>query len=233
MSRTRTIVKTTAATAIVAGLLLAGVTHAQQAQKTPPAPQAQPPAASGPGAPAEQGPPAGPPPGMRGARQPGRGPMGPGMIAQRLELTQAQQDQLKTFRDQHQKDVQAASERVRAARQTLREAMQTEAPDEAAVRTAGAAMAGAQVEMMALQARSRGQFVKMLTPEQRQKFGQMQEGMRLMRDRWGQGGGMMGRGGMGGPGMGRGGRGMHRQQMGPGQMGPRPGRQMRRWMDWI
>lgn len=160
--------------------------------------------------------------------------MGPGMIAQRLELTQAQQDQLKTFRDQHQKDVQAARERVRAARQTLRETMRAEVPDETAVRAAGAAMASAQVEMMALQARSRGQFVKMLTPEQRQKFGQLQDGMRLMRERWGQGGRMMGHGdGMGGPGMGRGGRGRHRYQTGPGQMGPRPGRQMRRWMDWI
>ncbi|MCX6551030.1 MAG: Spy/CpxP family protein refolding chaperone [Acidobacteria bacterium] len=117
----------------------------------------------------------------------GRGMMRGGML-QQLNLTDAQKTQMKAFREQQQKDGQAIQERMRAARQRLQETMNTDVPDEAAVKTAAAALSAVQADRFALQARSKGQMMKLLTPDQ-------QKQLKEFRDQAGR----MGRRGMMGP----------------------------------
>jgi protein CpxP len=151
--------------AVAAGLALAAAGYAQTG------PQAAPPAAPAANAQAQAPPSAGPPPagtgrgqgrgaGMGPQGQPGAGPMGG------LNLTQAQRDQVRALRETQRKDAQALREKMRAARQQLQQAMRADIPDEAAVRSAAGAVAALQADQAALQARSRAQMMKVLTPEQ-------------------------------------------------------------------
>ena len=158
-----------ASVAGAAGLMFAAAGHAQTA------PQAPPPAAPAIRSPAQAPPPAGPASGgQRGGVGRGRG-RGMGMDPQkqpsagamgRLNLTQAQRDQIRTWREAQRKESQALQEKMRTARQQLQQAMRADVPDEAAVRSAAGAVAVLQADQAALQARARGQFMKLLTPEQ-------------------------------------------------------------------
>jgi protein CpxP len=89
-----------------------------------------------------------------------------------LNLTQAQRDQIRTLREAQRADSQALREKMRTARQQLRQAMRADIPDEAAVRSAAGAVAALQADQAALQARSRAQFMKVLTPEQQAQMRQ-------------------------------------------------------------
>ena len=97
-----------------------------------------------------------------------------------LNLTQAQQDQMKAFRELQQKDMQAVRERMKGARQLLQEAMRADIPDEAAVKTAAGALATVQAEQFALQARAKAQTTKLLTPEQQTQLKQQRARMNQM-----------------------------------------------------
>jgi protein CpxP len=90
----------------------------------------------------------------------------------RLNLTQAQRDQIKTLREAQRKDSRALREKMRTARQQLRQAMSADGPDEAAVRSAAGAVAALRADQAALQARARSQFMKVLTPEQQAQMSQ-------------------------------------------------------------
>lgn len=151
--------------AVAAGLAIAAAGYAQSppAAAAPAAPAAQ--------APAQVPPPAGPPPGGMGRAQ-GRG-MGMGPQGQqgggpmaRLNLTEAQRDQVRALRETQRKDAQALREKMRTARQQLQQAMRADIPDEAAVRSAAGSVAALQADQAALQARSRAQMMKVLTPDQ-------------------------------------------------------------------
>jgi protein CpxP len=98
----------------------------------------------------------------------------------RLNLTQAQKDQMKAFRDLQQKDAQAVRERMEGARQKLQEAMKADVPDEAAVTAAAGAMATAQSEQIVLHARAKAQLMKVLTPEQQTQLKQQRARMNQM-----------------------------------------------------
>ncbi len=104
--------------------------------------------------------------GRRMGRAGGRG-MAPGanLMAQ-LNLTQAQKDQMKAIQEQQRTDGQAVHDRLRDARAKLRDAMKSDIPDEAAVKAAAGAVASIQAEQFVLQARVKGQRMKVLTPEQ-------------------------------------------------------------------
>ena len=93
-----------------------------------------------------------------------------GVAWSRLNLTEAQRNQLKQIQEQQAKDAQAVRDRLRTARQQLREAMQADVPDEGAVRTAAEAVGATEVEQSVLQARLKGQRMQVLTPEQRQQL---------------------------------------------------------------
>jgi protein CpxP len=117
------------------------------------------------------------------ARRPPNRAAGMAGMMRRLNLTQPQKDQLKLFSDQRKKDITANRDKLQPARQKLRDAMAAPIPDEAAVRAAGLAMATAQADQMALQARSRAQLMKVLTPEQQQQYRQFQQRTNQMRSR--------------------------------------------------
>ena len=110
--------------------------------------------------------------GAQGRKMPNRRP--PGALPQRairqLNLTQAQQDQLTSFRDQQQKDGPALRDRMRTARQQLQTAMRADVPDEAAVKAASGAVASVQADQALQQARAKAQLMKVLTPEQQQQL---------------------------------------------------------------
>ena len=159
--------------AAAAGLTFAAAGYAQTAVQAPP-----------PAAPAVQAPaqaPAGPPPanqpgGMGRGQGRGMGPQGQtgaGLMAG-LNLTQAQRDQMRTLREAQRKDTQALREKMRAARRQLQQAMRADIPDEAAVRSAAGAVAALQADEAVLQARSRAQRMKVLTPEQQAQVKQAQ-----------------------------------------------------------
>jgi periplasmic protein CpxP/Spy len=148
-----------ASVAAAATLVVASASFAQTASQAPP-PKAH--VVTTPGQ-------ASPPPGAGTANQPGnagreRG-RGAGVMAG-LNLTQAQRDELRTFREAQRKDTEALREKMRTARQGLREAMRADVPDEAAVRSAASAVAALEVDRAALRARAKGQFMGVLTPEQ-------------------------------------------------------------------
>jgi Spy/CpxP family protein refolding chaperone len=151
-----------------------------------------------------------------------------------LNLTDAQREQIRALRDAQRNDDRALREKMRAAREQLRQAMRADVPDEAAVRSAAGAVGALQADQAALRARSRAQFMKVLTPdqqarmkqararlEQRTQRVQRQMQMRLNRMmRQGQGPGR-GMGPVGAP-------------MGRPMMNPRLRQQMlRQWRWWI
>ena len=111
-------------------------------------------------------------PGMgRGMGRAGWRGMAPGQnLMAQLNLTQAQKDQLKAIQEQQKKDGQAVRERLQDARAKLREAMRADIPDEAAVKAAAGAVASIQAEQSVLQARVKGQRMKVLTPEQQKQL---------------------------------------------------------------
>lgn len=111
------------------------------------------------------------------ARRAPRAAAGIAGAMRRLNLTQTQKDQLKLGRDQVQKDLTASRDKLQTARQKLRDAMTAPVPDEAAVKAAGLAMATIQADRLALQARTRAQLMKVLTPEQQQQLRQFQQRM--------------------------------------------------------
>jgi protein CpxP len=104
-------------------------------------------------------------------------------MMQRLNLTQAQKDQMKAFRDLQQKDSQAVGERMKVTRQQLQEVMKADIPDEAAVKAAAGAMATVQSEQIVLHARAKAQMMKVLTPEQQAQLKQQRARMNRMA-RW-------------------------------------------------
>jgi Spy/CpxP family protein refolding chaperone len=87
-------------------------------------------------------------------------------------LREAQRKDSQALREAQRKDSQALREKLRAARQQLQQAMRADVPDEAAVRSAAGAAAALQADQAVLQARSRAQFMKVLTPEQQAQLKQ-------------------------------------------------------------
>ena len=89
-----------------------------------------------------------------------------------LNLTDAQREQIRVLRDAQRNDDRALREKMRAAREQLRQTMRADVPDEAAVRSAAGAVASLQADQITLRARSRAQFMKVLTPDQQTRMKQ-------------------------------------------------------------
>lgn len=89
-----------------------------------------------------------------------------------LNLTDAQRDEIRALRDGQRGDQRALRERMRAAREQLRQAMRADVPDEAAVRAAAGAVAAVQADQAVHRARSRAQFMSVLTPDQQARMKQ-------------------------------------------------------------
>lgn len=139
---------------VVAGVLLAGSSAA-----------AQPPGRGG------WGPGMGPGRGMMGPR----GALGLGFALGRLDLTDAQRQQIRTIVQGHRQEFQALAERRRAAQQALQAAMTAEPLDEAAIRSASATLAEVQADAAVLRAKIRREVFAVLTPEQQAKAKALRE----------------------------------------------------------
>jgi Spy/CpxP family protein refolding chaperone len=90
----------------------------------------------------------------------------------RLNLTEAQRNEIRGLREAQRTEAQALREKMRAARQQLQQAMRADAPDEAAIRSAAEALGALQADQAVQQSRARSQFMKVLTPEQQAQMKQ-------------------------------------------------------------
>lgn len=95
----------------------------------------------------------------------GRG--GAGLALRGVNLTDAQQQQIRALTEQHREQNRAWSERLQAAVEAQRKAADANPVDEQAIRLAAQNVAEAQAEAMIAQAKLRSAVFALLTPEQR------------------------------------------------------------------
>jgi protein CpxP len=115
----------------------------------------------------------GPPPGGPGPMGRMRGgPMVPGLRG--LDLTEAQQGQVKSIMESHQNEFRAAGEKIGAAREAMRTLLEAETIDESAIRAKSADVAAAEADIAILNAKVRSEIFAILTPEQLQKAKDLQ-----------------------------------------------------------
>lgn len=92
-----------------------------------------------------------------------------GMEFRQLGLTAEQRAQMKSIREQHQAEFRALGEKLRAAHQAQRNAIEAVPADEATVRATSAEVATVQGEFAVLRARVHTELYQVLTPEQQAK----------------------------------------------------------------
>jgi len=114
-----------------------------------------------------QGPRAGGPggPGGRGMR----GLFG-GLPVRELQLTDAQQQQVKDIRSRHQAEIHDAMSRLETARQAQQKAVEAVPADEAKITALTQDMVQAQVDMAIQASRVNSEIWSMLTPDQQSKL---------------------------------------------------------------
>ena len=102
------------------------------------------------------------PDGMRGMRG------GPGFGGQfrNLDLTDDQKAQLKKIRSARQSEFKAAAEKMRTARQDMRQLLQADAINEGAIRAKSQEVAAAEAELAILNAKLRKESMQILTADQ-------------------------------------------------------------------
>ena len=100
------------------------------------------------------------------------GPMIPGLGG--LDLTEAQQGQVKSIMDSHKDEFRAAGEKVGAAREAMRTLIQADPIDESAIRAKSVEVAAAEADAAILNAKVRAEVKGVLTEEQLQKMKEQQ-----------------------------------------------------------
>lgn len=100
------------------------------------------------------------------------GPMrgGFGMEFRGLDLTDDQRAQLRKIREARQNEFKATGEKLRAARQGMRELLTADTINESAIRSKATEVAAAEAEVAILTARVRQEALQILTAEQQQKL---------------------------------------------------------------
>jgi len=99
-------------------------------------------------------------------------------VMQAIGLTPAQRMRIQEIRRSHDDDLISAGRRLRQARQALDRAIMSEPYSEPEVRRATEALAAAQADKIRLDANVRSQVRGVLTPDQVQRFHQLQREMR-------------------------------------------------------
>jgi len=99
-------------------------------------------------------------------------------VMQAIGLSPDQRMRMQEIRRSHDEEVITAGRRLRLARQALDRAIMSEPYNEAEVRRATDALAEAQADKIRLDARVRAQVRGVLTPDQVQRFNQLQRQMR-------------------------------------------------------
>lgn len=108
-----------------------------------------------------------------------KGPMG--RMARVLDLTEAQQVEIKAIMENERATIQPLREQLQAARAKVKDLVKAETFDEAAVRSLLSAQEGNRTEMMVAKARAHSRIHALLTPEQRElaeKLEPLHEGRR-------------------------------------------------------
>jgi Spy/CpxP family protein refolding chaperone len=100
----------------------------------------------------------------------GPGPGGPlgllRMLGPRLNLTDAQRDQLKSIANAHQDEWKALADRARAAHQALADAVTADTVDEGLIRAKAADAAAVEADIAVASAHAHAEAWQILTPEQ-------------------------------------------------------------------
>jgi len=107
--------------------------------------------------------------GPGGQSRPGRiGPMGflpP--LGGRLQLTDAQRQQVKAIADSHRDEWKALADRARPAHDALRAAITADTIDESLIRQTSAEVAAVEADMAVARAHAYAEVVQILTPDQK------------------------------------------------------------------
>jgi protein CpxP len=110
------------------------------------------------------------PEGRRGGRGFGfGGPGRAGFPLRQLDLTDAQEQQVREVMQRHREDMQAAGKRLHEAHEAQRAAVETVPFNESTIRSTSQALATAQTDMALLRARIHTDVWNLLTPEQQAK----------------------------------------------------------------
>jgi protein CpxP len=130
------------------------------------------------------------PRGSFGDRRGGRG--GPGgfdgpmamlapRMAERLGLSEAQRDQIRSIVDSRREDMRGLGEKARAAREALQEAVTAEVMDEGLIRARAADLATIESDLVVARARLRSEVFQVLTPDQQAQAREAQKQMQQRR----------------------------------------------------
>jgi periplasmic protein CpxP/Spy len=112
----------------------------------------------------------GPQAGFRG-RGPGFG--GPGLMLRGLDLTEAQREQVQQLSQQNREQLRGLMDRMRAAQEARRQAVETVPFNESEVRAAMETLAAIEADLAVAQARLQNDIHALLTPEQQQRLQQL------------------------------------------------------------
>ena len=112
-------------------------------------------------------------PGRRGPGGPG-GPGGVGLPLRALNLSDAQEQQIKALTQQYREQNRGTGEKLRAALDARRKAVATVPVNEQLIRSTSADLADAQTEMALQQARLHSELFALLTPEQQAQAKKLQ-----------------------------------------------------------
>jgi protein CpxP len=112
-------------------------------------------------------------PGGPGFGGPMRGGFGPEFRG--LDLTEDQRAQLRKIREARQSEFKAAGEKLRAARDGMRQLLQADSINESAIRAKAADVAAAEAEAAILNARVRLESLQILTAEQQAKLKELRD----------------------------------------------------------
>lgn len=107
----------------------------------------------------------------------GHGPAGEGRGLKGLNLTEAQQTQVKAIHDKHQPALKAKMEAAGAARKALHDAMVNAASDTATLKALHDKASAAQFDLMIEHRALRQEILPLLTDDQKAKFQQHPMGM--------------------------------------------------------
>ena len=114
-----------------------------------------------------------PGPGMGDRMRGPGGPMGP--MFGGLDLTEDQRAQLRKIREARQPEFKAAGEKLRAAREGMRQLIEADSINESAIRSKAAEVAAAEAEVAILNARVRQESLQVLTSEQQANLKELRE----------------------------------------------------------
>jgi Spy/CpxP family protein refolding chaperone len=113
-------------------------------------------------------------PGGRGGRGPGGFGAGGGLPLRALDLTDAQQEQVRNLTQQYRTQNQETAQRLRAAQETQRKAVETLPVNEELIRSTTRELAEAQAEVAVQRARLQAEVFALLTPQQQAEARKLQ-----------------------------------------------------------